>query len=52
MLHSAAWDDKVDLAGKRVAVIGGGSSAVQVVPNIQPSGHSSVEEQGTITLIN
>ena len=36
MLHSAAWNDSVDLAGKRVAVIGGGSSAVQIVPNIQP----------------
>lgn len=37
MLHSASWDDKVDLKGKRVAVIGSGSSAVQIVPNIQPS---------------
>lgn len=36
MLHSANWDDTVDLKGKRVAVIGGGSSAVQIVPNIQP----------------
>ncbi|THX76756.1 steroid monooxygenase [Aureobasidium pullulans] len=36
MLHSADWDDSVDLTGKRVAVIGGGSSAVQIVPNIQP----------------
>ncbi|KKY27757.1 putative flavin-binding monooxygenase [Diplodia seriata] len=33
---NAAWDDGIDLAGKRVAVIGGGSSAVQIVPNIQP----------------
>ncbi|THY86154.1 steroid monooxygenase, partial [Aureobasidium pullulans] len=36
MLHTANWDDSVDLTGKRVAVIGGGSSAVQIVPNIQP----------------
>jgi cation diffusion facilitator CzcD-associated flavoprotein CzcO len=36
MLHSANWDDSVVLEGKRVAVIGGGSSAVQIVPNIQP----------------
>ena len=36
MLHSANWDDSVALGGKRVAVIGGGSSAVQIVPNIQP----------------
>lgn len=32
--HSARWDDRVDLTGKRVAVIGTGASAIQVVPNI------------------
>lgn len=37
MVHSANWDDSVQLEGKRVAVIGSGSSAVQIVPNIQPS---------------
>ncbi|KAL1593313.1 hypothetical protein SLS60_010921 [Paraconiothyrium brasiliense] len=36
MMHSAQWDEDYDLSGKRVAVIGGGSSAVQIVPNIQP----------------
>ncbi|KAL4874222.1 hypothetical protein BJY04DRAFT_31120 [Aspergillus karnatakaensis] len=36
MLHSANWDDSIQLEGKRVAVIGSGSSAVQIVPNIQP----------------
>ncbi|KAJ3549988.1 hypothetical protein NM208_g224 [Fusarium decemcellulare] len=36
MLHSANWDDSVSLEGKRVGVIGGGSSAVQIVPNLQP----------------
>ena len=30
--HSAAWDDSVDLAGRRVAVIGSGASAAQFVP--------------------
>jgi cation diffusion facilitator CzcD-associated flavoprotein CzcO len=34
--HTARWDHDVDLAGKRVAVIGTGASAVQVVPRIQP----------------
>lgn len=34
--HSARWDHDVDLAGKRVAVIGTGASAVQFVPEIQP----------------
>ncbi|HEV2427557.1 MAG TPA: NAD(P)/FAD-dependent oxidoreductase [Acidimicrobiales bacterium] len=33
-LHTAAWDESVDLAGKRVAVIGTGSSAIQAVPEI------------------
>jgi cation diffusion facilitator CzcD-associated flavoprotein CzcO len=35
MLHSAAWDDSVDLENKTVAMIGSGSSAVQIVPNIR-----------------
>ena len=34
--HSARWDHGVDLAGKRVAVIGTGASAVQFVPEIAP----------------
>ncbi|HZN17489.1 MAG TPA: NAD(P)/FAD-dependent oxidoreductase [Micromonosporaceae bacterium] len=36
MFHSARWDHGVDLAGKRVAVIGTGCSSVQIVPEIQP----------------
>ena len=32
--HSAAWDDTVELAGQRVAVIGTGASAAQFVPCI------------------
>jgi cation diffusion facilitator CzcD-associated flavoprotein CzcO len=34
--HTAEWDHDVDLAGKRVAVVGSGCSAIQVVPAIQP----------------
>jgi cation diffusion facilitator CzcD-associated flavoprotein CzcO len=34
--HSARWDHGVDLAGRRVAVIGTGASAVQFVPKITP----------------
>jgi 4-hydroxyacetophenone monooxygenase len=34
--HSARWDPDVDLAGKRVAVIGTGASAMQFVPEIAP----------------
>ena len=36
LMHSARWDSEYDLKGKSVAVIGGGSSAVQIVPQIQP----------------
>ena len=34
--HTADWRHDVDLAGRRVAVIGTGCSAIQVVPAIQP----------------
>lgn len=34
--HSARWRHDLDLAGKRVAVIGSGASAIQFVPQIQP----------------
>ncbi len=36
VMHSARWDGGYSLAGKRVAVIGTGASAVQFVPRIQP----------------
>jgi cation diffusion facilitator CzcD-associated flavoprotein CzcO len=34
--HTAEWRHDVDLASKRVAVVGSGCSAIQVVPAIQP----------------
>jgi cation diffusion facilitator CzcD-associated flavoprotein CzcO len=41
--HSAEWDHSVDLADKRVAVLGTGASAIQFVPAIQPeAGHLTV----------
>jgi cation diffusion facilitator CzcD-associated flavoprotein CzcO len=36
VMHSARWDASHDLSGERVAVIGTGASAIQVVPAIQP----------------
>ncbi|MGW0819164.1 flavin-containing monooxygenase [Streptomyces viridiviolaceus] len=33
-MHSARWDHDVDLTGKRVAVVGTGASAYQIVPSI------------------
>jgi 4-hydroxyacetophenone monooxygenase len=35
--HSCRWDHSLDLAGKRVGVIGSGASAVQLVPEIARS---------------
>ena len=32
--HSSRWDDDVELTGKRVAVVGTGASAIQLVPEI------------------
>jgi cation diffusion facilitator CzcD-associated flavoprotein CzcO len=34
--HTARWNHDRDLSGRRVAVIGTGASAIQVVPRIQP----------------
>ena len=36
IFHTARWNHDYPLAGKRVAVIGTGASAVQVVPSIAP----------------
>lgn len=35
-MHTARWDSSIDLSGKRVAIIGTGASAVQVIPEIAP----------------
>jgi cation diffusion facilitator CzcD-associated flavoprotein CzcO len=36
VFHSARWDHDYDLRGKRVAMVGTGASAIQIVPEIQP----------------
>jgi cation diffusion facilitator CzcD-associated flavoprotein CzcO len=36
VMHTARWDQRVALAGKRVAVVGTGASAIQVIPEIAP----------------
>ncbi|KAL4913327.1 hypothetical protein BDW62DRAFT_214325 [Aspergillus aurantiobrunneus] len=36
LFHSSNWDHTVDVAGKRVALIGNGASGLQVLPSIQP----------------
>lgn len=35
--HSAQWNHDIDLAGKRIAVIGAGASAIQFVPHLADS---------------
>lgn len=37
LFHSAAWDHGHELAGERVAVVGTGASAIQIVPAVQPA---------------
>jgi cation diffusion facilitator CzcD-associated flavoprotein CzcO len=34
VIHSARWDHGVDLVGRRVAVVGTGASAIQIVPEL------------------
>ena len=37
VVHTARWDDSLDVSGKTVAVIGSGSTGVQVVSALQPN---------------
>lgn len=34
MFHTSAWNHRVELAGKRVAIVGTGATAVQVAPEV------------------
>ncbi|WP_078859660.1 flavin-containing monooxygenase [Streptomyces rubellomurinus] len=36
VFHSSRWDHDYDLTGKRVAMVGTGASAAQIIPSIQP----------------
>ncbi|KAK5415662.1 hypothetical protein LTR06_003712 [Exophiala xenobiotica] len=36
LIHSANWDTSYDATGQSIAVIGAGSSGIQIVPNLQP----------------
>ena len=35
VMHSAKWNENYNFAGKRIGVIGSGSSAIQIIPNLQ-----------------
>ncbi len=45
--HTANWNHDHDLAGRRVAVVGTGASAIQAVPRIQPAVESLTVFQRT-----
>jgi cation diffusion facilitator CzcD-associated flavoprotein CzcO len=46
VFHTARWNHDVDLAGKRIAVIGTGASAIQVIPEIRKiAGHVDVYQR-------
>ena len=36
VIHTARWDHEEDLRGRKVAIVGTGASAVQVIPSIAP----------------
>ena len=38
LMHSANWNHRYDFRGKRIALIGNGSSAIQVLPELAPLG--------------
>ncbi|GME37623.1 hypothetical protein A1O5_08415 [Neofusicoccum parvum] len=46
LLHSANWDTSANYDGKRVAVIGNGSSGIQIIPNVQKSVFSDPQHDG------
>ncbi|PSK36081.1 hypothetical protein B9Z65_5896 [Elsinoe australis] len=35
IMHSAAWNESYDFTNKRIGVIGSGSSAIQIIPNLR-----------------
>ncbi len=52
LLHSARWDHDVDLSRKRVAVIGTGATAIQLIPAIVDElGHLDVYQRTAIWLL-
>jgi len=46
-MHTARWDDGIALAGKRIGVVGNGSTGVQMVAHLGLEGHQLVHFQRT-----
>lgn len=52
LLHSARWDKSFDATGKTVAVIGNGSTGIQIVPALQPKAkriHSYIRSKAWVS---
>lgn len=47
VMHTARWDTDVDLTGRRIGVIGNGSTGVQLVAHLGLEGHQLVHFQRT-----
>ncbi|KAI8881608.1 alpha/beta hydrolase fold-3 domain protein [Backusella circina FSU 941] len=52
VIHSAYWDSTYDLSNKRVGIIGSGTSAVQIIPNIVNKVGHLYSYQRTPTWVN
>ncbi len=49
VIHTAKWDDSAELDGKRVAIIGTGATAVQLIPELaKRAGHLTVFQRTPI----
>jgi cation diffusion facilitator CzcD-associated flavoprotein CzcO len=52
VIHTAAWDDTHELAGERVAVIGTGATAVQLIPELaKVAGEMTVYQRTPIWVV-
>ncbi|KAF1800527.1 hypothetical protein V8B55DRAFT_1535297 [Mucor lusitanicus] len=47
LMHTGSWDGSVDLKGKRVALVGSGASAVQVMPHLAIESSQLISYQRT-----
>lgn len=52
LVHSANWDPDISCRDKKVAVIGTGSSAIQIIPQIQPSAKHVTTFMRSVTWIS
>jgi cation diffusion facilitator CzcD-associated flavoprotein CzcO len=52
VIHTAAWDESHDLTGERIAVIGTGATAVQLIPEVaKQAAHLTVYQRTPIWVV-